>query len=202
MTRRITQRGRKRRAQLLDIAARQFAERGYHPTSVADIVEAAGVGKGVFYWYFESKEALFTEILRDANISLRRRQQAAIGTEPDPIRRLDLGILASMHWYHEHRYVFNLFQFASSETEFAAILMESQETSLNDAMRHVKEAMAEGRIGDGDPLFLTHAVIGTTGHLARRFIFERNDDPDLVASMASAFVFHGLMAQDAQRYGA
>ena len=132
-TRRLTQRGRERRAQLLEIAARQFAEGGYHPTSVAEIVEAAGVGKGVFYWYFESKEALFTEILRDANISLRRRQQAALGNEPDPIRRLELGILASMHWYHEHRYVFNLFQFAQSETEFAAILVESQETALNDA---------------------------------------------------------------------
>ena len=193
-TRRLTQRGRERRAQLLDIAARQFAEGGYHPTSVAEIVEAAGVGKGVFYWYFESKEALFTEILRDANISLRRRQQAALGNEPDPIRRLELGILASMHWYHEHRYVFNLFQFAQSETEFAAILVESQETALNDAMRHVKEAMAEGRIRDGDPLFLTQAVIGTTTYLARCFIFDANDDPNEVATMASAFVLHGLMA--------
>ncbi|MDQ1468483.1 MAG: TetR/AcrR family transcriptional regulator, cholesterol catabolism regulator, partial [Actinomycetota bacterium] len=31
-----------------------FAERGYHPTAVSDIVDSLGVGKGVFYWYFSS----------------------------------------------------------------------------------------------------------------------------------------------------
>lgn len=196
MNRRLTQRGRERRNQLLDIAARLFAERGYHPTSVADIVEAASVGKGVFYWYFESKEALFTEILREANFSLRRRQQAYIGIEPDPIRRLELGIAASMHWYREHRHVFNLFQFAATEPAFASVLRESQENALNDAMRHIKEAMAQGRIGDGDPLFLTHAVIGVTGLLARRFIFDRDDDPDEVAAMTASFVLSGLSVQD------
>ena len=196
MNRRLTQRGRERRNQLLDIAARLFAERGYHPTSVADIVEAASVGKGVFYWYFESKEALFTEILREANFSLRRRQQSYIGTEPDPIRRLELGIAASMHWYRDHRHVFNLFQFAATETAFASVLRESQENALNDAMRHVKDAMAQGRIADGDPLFLTHAVIGVTGLLARRFIFDSDDDPDEVAAMTASFVLNGLSVQD------
>jgi AcrR family transcriptional regulator len=196
MNRRLTQRGRERRNQLLDIAAVLFAERGYHPTSVAEIVEAASVGKGVFYWYFESKEALFNEILRNSNFSLRRRQQAYIGTEPDPIRRLELGVQASMHWYREHRHVFNLFQFAATETAFAATLHESQENALNDAVRHVKEAMAAGRIREGDPLFLTQAVTGVTSLMARRFIFERDDDPDEVAAMTSSFILHGLMVQE------
>jgi len=57
------------------VAAARFAERGYHPTSVAEIVRAIGVGKGVFYWYFSSKEELFLEILKEAQTDLRRRQQ-------------------------------------------------------------------------------------------------------------------------------
>ncbi len=69
-------------------AARLFAERGYDPTSVADIVESLGVGKGVFYWYFTSKEELLAEILKASNHDLRRRQQAAIGDEPDPLERI------------------------------------------------------------------------------------------------------------------
>jgi len=48
--RKLTARGRERRQQILDESARLFAERGYHPTSVAEIVESLGVGKGVFYW--------------------------------------------------------------------------------------------------------------------------------------------------------
>ncbi|MBV8961288.1 MAG: helix-turn-helix transcriptional regulator, partial [Actinobacteria bacterium] len=70
--RRLTQRGRERRAQLMEYAAQRFAEKGYHPTSVAEIVQGMEVGKGVFYWYFSSKEELFLEILKDAQTSLRR----------------------------------------------------------------------------------------------------------------------------------
>ena len=52
MNRRLTQRGRERHRQLMDYATARFAESGYHPTSVAEIVTGLGVGKGVFYWYF------------------------------------------------------------------------------------------------------------------------------------------------------
>ena len=50
----------------MEFAAARFAEQGYHPTSVAEIVQGLGVGKGVFYWYFSSKEELFLEILKEA----------------------------------------------------------------------------------------------------------------------------------------
>ena len=56
----------------MDVAARKFAENGFHPTSVAEIVAGVGVGKGVFYWYFDSKDQLFLEILHDAQQDLRR----------------------------------------------------------------------------------------------------------------------------------
>src|ERR1041384_4139366 len=86
----LTPRGKERREQLITCAAQLFAERGYHPTSVADIVAALGVGKGVFYWYFASKEELLTELLKASNHDLRKRQQQAIGDEVDPVRRIEL----------------------------------------------------------------------------------------------------------------
>src|SRR5258705_9657490 len=103
MRRKLTPRGRERRDQLMECGARLFAERGYHPTSVADIVTALGVGKGVFYWYFSSKEELLVEILRSSHHELRKRQQAAIGDEPDPLVRIELGIRASLSWFRAHR---------------------------------------------------------------------------------------------------
>jgi AcrR family transcriptional regulator len=109
MNRRLTQRGRDRRRQLMDYAARRFAENGYHPTSVAEIVQGMNVGKGVFYWYFSSKEELLTEILREAQQELRRRQQHAIGDEADPVRRIELGIRATMSWLQENRHLSTLF---------------------------------------------------------------------------------------------
>lgn len=47
-----------RRRDLLDAAERSFAERGVHATTVAEITRAAGVAKGTFYLYFDSREQL------------------------------------------------------------------------------------------------------------------------------------------------
>jgi AcrR family transcriptional regulator len=51
------------RARILDAAQAAFAEQGYDRASVAEICRAAGVAKGGFYHHFESKHALFLELL-------------------------------------------------------------------------------------------------------------------------------------------
>jgi AcrR family transcriptional regulator len=190
--RRLTARGEERRRQLVEYATKAFAESGYHPTSVADIVGGLGVGKGVFYWYFESKEQLFLEILRSSQLDLRRFQRDAIADEPDPVRRLELGIRAAMQWWARHQDIFTLVQFAATESTFANALRKGQEIALGDAVVHIKEAMAEGRLRDADPEAVGHAVLGLTGHLARELLRRRGDDPDEVADLCVSILLHGL----------
>ena len=48
-----------RRAALLSTARQVFAQHGYHSTSIDDLIDAAGVARGTFYLYFESKRAIF-----------------------------------------------------------------------------------------------------------------------------------------------
>ena len=52
-----------RRAQLLSAARIVFARNGYQATSVADIIQSAGVARGTFYNYFESKRSVFQAVL-------------------------------------------------------------------------------------------------------------------------------------------
>ena len=192
MARRLTPRGKERRDQLMAYAAERFAEQGYHPTSVSEIVAGLGVGKGVFYWYFDSKEQLFLEILKDAQTDLRRRQQQAIGDEEDPVRRIELGLRASMAWAEAHRDHNKLIQFAATETTFVTALHRGQDIAVADVVKHVKEAIAQGRIRDADPDVLAHAMVGVAGHLTRIFIYERGDPAESVADAAVAFCLDGL----------
>jgi AcrR family transcriptional regulator len=179
----------------MDLAARRFAEQGYHPTSVTELVQALGVGKGVFYWYFSSKEQLFTDILREAQLDLRRRQQQAIGDETDPVRRIELGIRASVSWFEEHRHLFTLFQFAGTQERFRAVVHEGQDVGIADTVQHVKDGIIEGRIRDADPLVLAHGILGVTDHLTRHFVQEGGDPADQVADEAVAFCLQGLLAE-------
>lgn len=177
----------------MDFAARRFAEHGYHPTSVAEIVQGMGVGKGVFYWYFASKEELFSEILKEAYTDLRRRQHQHVVESEDPVQRIENGIRASMMWMAEHRHLIGLFQFAASEDRFVPSMRRGQDVSVADVVRHVKEGIVAGRIRDVDPLVLSHAILGVTNHLAQVFIFERNDPADQVADLAIGFCRDGLL---------
>lgn len=62
-----------RRAQLLSVATSKFGERGYHPTSMDDIAEAAGVTKPVLYQHFNSKEDLYISVIQQVGEVLRER---------------------------------------------------------------------------------------------------------------------------------
>lgn len=48
---------------IADAAARLFSDRGYHDTSVSQVIDEAGISRGTFYLYFDSKEALFLELM-------------------------------------------------------------------------------------------------------------------------------------------
>ena len=81
---RRTPAGLKRRAELMEAAVLLAGENGFGRTRVSDIVGRVGVGQGVFYWYFDSKDALFREIFEDTGRRLRLFQAAFISSEPDP----------------------------------------------------------------------------------------------------------------------
>src|SRR6058998_775979 len=66
------QRGRRkvpravRERQMLDVAGRVFALRGFHAASIEEIAEGAGISKPMIYSYFGSKEGLYLALVRRA----------------------------------------------------------------------------------------------------------------------------------------
>ena len=63
---------------------------------------------------------------------------------------------------------------------------------MADVVKHVKEAIAQGRIRDTDPDLLAHAMVGVAAHLTRVFIYERGDAAETVADATVAFCLNGL----------
>ena len=80
-----------RRDELVAVAARLFAERGYHGTSMADLAEAMGVQKGSLYSLTGSKQDLLVLITRDGAASFH----GALDGVPDdgePLERVRLAL--------------------------------------------------------------------------------------------------------------
>jgi AcrR family transcriptional regulator len=70
-----------RRSELTRTAARLFAERGYHGTSIGDLAEAMGVQKGSLYAHIASKQDLLYEATREGALAFH----AALDTVPENV---------------------------------------------------------------------------------------------------------------------
>src|ERR671926_1170934 len=84
-----------RRTELTRIAARLFAEKGYHGTSVGDLAQAMGVQKGSLYAHIESKADLLWEVARDGGASFH----AALDAIPDalpPVEKIRFALRAHL----------------------------------------------------------------------------------------------------------
>lgn len=74
-----------RREELVQVAARLFAERGYHGTSMADLAEAMGLQKGSLYSLTGSKQDLLVVVTREGAAAFH----AALDRVPDDAEPLD-----------------------------------------------------------------------------------------------------------------
>lgn len=183
----------------MEFATARFAANGYHSTSVAELVDGLGVGKGVFYWYFDSKEELFIEILRDGERALRRAQWDAIGDEPDPLVRLELAIRSSMDWWSSHRDLYVLIEFARTEASFASGIRKGERVALADTQKLVQAAIDTGAIPDRNAVVVAQAVLGVSSILARTQLLGRKRPASEVADEVIDFCRHGLGGSAADR---
>ncbi|HBQ14450.1 MAG TPA: hypothetical protein DEF51_26085 [Myxococcales bacterium] len=78
---RAAQKRKRRRRTVLDAALRVFSDKGYHQTRVADIIEEASIARGTFYLYFDSKNAIFHELL---DLLLERIHENMVGVDLSP----------------------------------------------------------------------------------------------------------------------
>ena len=87
--------GDRRKLELLDIAYRMFISKGYENTSIDDIIAEAGIAKGTYYYYFESKEQTLEEVI-GMMIEKESVTAAAILDSDVTVQQKIVGIIASL----------------------------------------------------------------------------------------------------------
>ena len=195
--RQLTTQGQERKLQLLDEAATLFAERGYAETRVLDIVQAAGVAKGLFYWYFENKEALFRELVEQNRLQLRRAQAAAITPEAEPLMKIRQGAEASVRYMARYAHFFALLEVENLEKQFADELRRGTDVHTADVAALIRAGVADGTIREEDPEVAAYGVVGAVGYYGH---FHRTGrltlDADELAAVVGRFVVCALAADE------
>ena len=77
------------KAALVDAGTQLILEQGYHHTGIQEVLQAAGVPKGSFYYYFPSKEAFGREVIAQFAAAYVERLERWLGeTTQSPLTRL------------------------------------------------------------------------------------------------------------------
>jgi len=68
----------RRRDEIMAAANKVFARNGFHATTIADVAKEAGLAYGSVYWYFDSKDDLFRQLIAAEEYALRTHVAVAL----------------------------------------------------------------------------------------------------------------------------
>jgi AcrR family transcriptional regulator len=156
---------RERREQLiLEVAGTVFAREGYHPASMDEIAELAGVSKPMVYAYFGSKEGLYLAYIDRAGRDLLKRLESAAPAGGAPTDALQARITEFLAFVQEHgdgwKVLFGEFAsrrpFAERVAEIRARIVDAMRRMLEDAglpcAPRAADALAHALVGAGESL--------------------------------------------------
>ena len=191
-----TERGRRTQRKLLDAAAVEFGERGFHEASISSITRRAKVALGTFYTYFESKEELFQALVKDMSARVKQGAATAIdeldGNGPTGALDLEEAALASfLQFAREHKEIYRIID----ESEFVdpAAYREHYETTALRILERLKAGAERGELrGDMEEAH-AWALMGMNVFLGLRYaVWSNGENAEDVTRVARSILERGL----------
>lgn len=189
-----TARGMRTKRKLLDAAALEFGEKGFHEASITGITQRAGTALGSFYTYFDSKDELFSALVKDMSARVKSHAAGAMTEWQNALERERMALEAFMNFAREHKEIYRIID----EAEF--VDPENYRTHYENTARRIHERLQEGSAaGDFRPdLEEAHAwaVIGMNVFLGLRYgVWGDEKSPAEVAEIANGILARGISAE-------
>ncbi len=182
-----------RREQLLDVAQHVFAEHGYHDTSMNDVAEAAGVTKPVLYQHFDSKKALYQELVDQLGGQLEQAVLAAVEQASGPRQQVEAGFRAYFRWATGQGAAFRVL-FADRNRTDPELANAVAKVESMVAQTVASLILVEG-LSDDERHVLAYGVIGLAESTSRRWLglgLGPGVDADAFADTVAQLAWSGL----------
>ncbi len=187
-----TERGRRTQRAILDAAAAEFGDKGFHESSIVSITQRAGVALGSFYTYFESKEVLFKALVADMSGRVRDHVAPVLREHSGPaIAAEGLALKAFLDFARDHKEIYRIID----EAEFVAPedWRDHYITTATRILERLQAAHVKGELGVEPNEVHAWALMGMNVFLGLRFgVMDPAADLDVVAASANALIKDGL----------
>lgn len=190
-------RQRRRRAEVLRVAAELFAEQGYEATSTTEIAERLGIKGGSVYYYIDSKEALLFELVEDVYGLLLESLGEVLASDDDPLAKLRR--LIELHVAgmasHRHRGALILNETRSLSPEHQAVAAAHASAYEDGLAEVIADGQRRGQIDpDVDPKLVTKALLGAGNWVNRWYRDGGTWSPEDVSRDFARIFLSGLEA--------
>lgn len=186
------------RERLLAAAVGLFAEKGYEAASVQDVVEAAGVTKGAFYYYFRSKDDVLHEIYKGLlDLQLERLEAYVTASGPADERLHDAAVDVVLT-SHEHNDAFAVFVRSMNQLDDEhARAVRRERRRYHDRFRELVEQGQRARVfrADVDADVAVHSFLGAAHAIPSWFRPRGPLSIDEVAEQMVSLLLDGLRGQ-------
>ncbi len=186
-----TERGRRTLRKLLDAAAMEFGEKGFHEASIIGITSRAGTALGSFYTYFDSKDELFRALVKDMSRRVKDHAASAMTEWDDAIERERSALNAFMNFARTHKEIYRIID----ESEF--VDPESYRLHYGGAAQRIlsrlKDGQASGELRSDLEEAHAWAIMGMNVFLGLRYgIWSEEKSTGEVADIASGILARGI----------
>lgn len=186
-----TARGRRTLRAILDAAAAEFGEKGFHDGSVSGITRRAGVALGSFYTYFDSKDAVFRALVRDMSDQVREHVAPAIRAAPEQIAAERAGLESFIGFVRRHKEIYRIID----EAEFVdpeSFRLHYQTTAERIEAR-LKAAAERGEVRADVSQVHAWAIMGMNVFLGLRYgVWSEDAEAGEVADIVAEMLARGL----------
>ncbi len=188
----------RRRQEVINAAARVFAKRGYHATSIDDLVEATGLQRGGLYHYTASKEDLLFGVLDELMDPLLERARSIVSTERTPethLREITRAWLDHIATHQAHMVVF--------AQERGTLERDPGWSNVRSARRAFEEILADvlrrgqedGSFRIRDPQLTLLGLLGTVNYTAQWLTPSGRLSPEEIADGYCDTLLDGIRAR-------
>ena len=168
---------------LINAAIELMSKNGYHRTTVADIVKAAGVAQGTFYLYYDSKKNLFLSLmerfyslLQDALLGVGWDIES-ITSEEEIAQKIRLAIQNILLVYQDNAILARIFlrEAMGLEPDFAELWDSIIERLAAFAVLIMDQSIERGLLPPQNSQIVAHCVVGMIERVAYYWLFQENE---------------------------
>jgi AcrR family transcriptional regulator len=182
------------KARILDAALDVFSSKGYHDSTVDEIVEASATSKGSVYFHFPNKQRLFMALVDRFADLLERRVVEAISEQEIGIERVRAALQACLETFGKYRLLAKVLLVQAAG--LGAAFEQKRQEVLNRFAELVETYLAEAvEVGDLEPLdteVVSHAWIGAINAVVIRWVYTGSPTPDRILSTLLPVLLRGV----------